>query len=48
MSSHDALWLLAAWSWRHWAWRAFVLTMVVNAAIVFARPSAHPLGVDRT
>ena len=39
-----ALWLLAAWTWRHWAWRAFVLTMIVNGAIVFARPGARPLG----
>ena len=39
-----ALWLLAAWSWRHWAWRAFVLTMIVNGAIVFARPAARPFG----
>jgi hypothetical protein len=39
------LWLLAAWTWRHWAWRAFVLTMLVNGAIVFARPMARPFGV---
>ena len=39
-----ALWLLAAWTWRHWAWRAFVLTMIVNGAIVFARPWVRPLG----
>lgn len=39
------LWLLLAWSWRHWAWRAFVLTMIVNGAIVFARPTWRPLGV---
>ena len=39
-----ALWLIAAWSWRHWAWRAFVLTMIVNGAIVFARPVARPFG----
>lgn len=38
------LWL-AAWSWRSWAWRAFVLTMIVNGAIVFARPTARPFGV---
>ncbi len=43
-----ALWLLAAWSWRHWAWRAFVLTMVVNGAIVFARPAARPFGIILT
>jgi hypothetical protein len=43
-----ALWLLAAWSWRHWAWRAFVLTMVVNGAIVFARPAARPFGAVLT
>jgi hypothetical protein len=40
-----ALWLLAGWSWRHWTWRAFVLTMMVNGAVVFARPVARPLGV---
>jgi hypothetical protein len=39
-----ALWLLAAWSWRYWAWRAFVVTMIVNGAIVFARPAARPFG----
>ena len=39
------LWLLAAWTWRHWAWRAFVLMMIVNGAIIFARPAARPLGV---
>jgi hypothetical protein len=39
-----ALWLLAAWSWRHWLWRAFVLVMIVNGAIVFARPAARPFG----
>ena len=39
-----ALWLLAAWSWRHWAWRAFVVMMIVNGAIVFARPVARPFG----
>ena len=39
-----ALWLLAAWSWRHWAWRAFVVTMIVNGTIVFARPAARPFG----
>jgi hypothetical protein len=38
-----ALWLVA-WSWRHWAWRGFVLMMMVNGAIVFARPEARPLG----
>ena len=38
-----ALWL-AAWAWRHWAWRAFVLLMIVNGAIVFARPAARPFG----
>jgi len=38
------LWLLAAWTWRHWAWRAFVLMMIVNGAIIFARPAARPLG----
>ncbi len=39
-----ALWLTVAWRWRHWAWRAFVLVMVVNGAIVFARPFARPFG----
>lgn len=39
-----ALWLLVAWTWRHWAWRAFVLTMIANGAIVFARPWVRPLG----
>jgi hypothetical protein len=39
------LWLCAAWTWRHWAWRAFVVTMLVNGAIVFARPLARPFGV---
>jgi hypothetical protein len=33
-----------AWSWRHWAWRAFLLTMIANGAIVFARPAARPFG----
>jgi len=40
-----ALWLAAAWTWRQWLWRAFVLTMVINGAIVFARPAARPAGV---
>jgi hypothetical protein len=40
-----ALWLLPAWQWRHWLWRAFVLTMIVNGAILFARPAARPFGV---
>jgi hypothetical protein len=39
------LWLVAAWSWQHWAWRALVATMVINGAIVFARPVARPFGV---
>jgi hypothetical protein len=39
-----ALWLLAAWSWQHWAWRVFVMMMIVNGAIVFARPMARPFG----
>jgi len=39
-----ALWLLVAWSWRHWAWRTFVLMMIANGAIVFARPVARPFG----
>jgi hypothetical protein len=43
-----AAWLLAAWRWRHWAWRAFVLVMVVNGAIVFARPAARPFGAILT
>lgn len=40
-----ALWLLVAWPWRHWVWRVFVLMMVVNGAIIFARPAARPFGV---
>jgi hypothetical protein len=40
-----ALWLLAAWRWTHWLWRGFVLLMVVNGAVVFARPVARPFGV---
>jgi hypothetical protein len=40
-----ALWLFLAWSWRHWLWRVFVLTMIVNGAIVFARPAWRPLGM---
>jgi hypothetical protein len=36
--------LLVAWDWRHWAWRVFVLMMVANGAIVFARPAARPFG----
>ena len=39
-----ALWIVAAWTWRHWLWRLFVLTMVINATIVFARPIARPFG----
>ena len=39
-----ALWLIAAWSWRSWVWRAFVLAMIVNGAIVFARPASRPFG----
>jgi hypothetical protein len=39
-----ALWLFLAWSWRHWVWRAFVLTMIINGAFVFARPAWRPLG----
>jgi hypothetical protein len=40
-----ALWLAAAWRWTHWLWRGFVLLMIVNGAIVFARPVARPLGI---
>jgi hypothetical protein len=39
-----ALWATVAWPWRHWAWRAFVLLMVVNGAVIFARPGARPFG----
>lgn len=39
------LWLTVGWTWRHWLWRAFVLTMMINGAIVFARPAARPAGV---
>jgi hypothetical protein len=39
------LWLTVAWTWRHWVWRAFVLMMIVNGAIIFARPAARPFGV---
>jgi hypothetical protein len=39
-----ALWLTVAWGWRTWVWRAFVLTMIVNGAIIFARPMARPVG----
>jgi len=40
-----AVWLTVGWRLRHWVWRVFVLTMVVNGAVVFVRPSARPLGV---
>ena len=39
-----ALWIAVAWRWRHWLWRLFVLVMVVNGAILFARPGARPFG----
>ncbi len=39
-----ALWVTIAWRWRHWLWKLFVLVMVVNGAIVFARPAARPFG----
>jgi len=39
------LWLAVAWRWQHWLWRLFVLVMVVNGAILFARPIARPFGV---
>ena len=38
------LWLIAAWRWTHWLWRGFVLMMIVNGAILFARPIARPFG----
>ena len=40
-----ALWLLAAWQWRHWLWRGFVLLMVLNGAVLFARPLARAPGI---
>ncbi len=40
-----ALWITLAWRWRNWWWRFFVLVMVVNGAILFARPAARPFGV---
>lgn len=39
-----ALWVTKAWRWRSWLWRGFVLLMIVNGAIVFARPIARPWG----
>jgi hypothetical protein len=39
-----ALWIALAWRWRNWIWRLFVLVMVVNGAILFARPGARPFG----
>jgi hypothetical protein len=39
------LWLAFAWRWRNWWWRAFALLMIVNGAIVFARPIARPFGI---
>jgi hypothetical protein len=38
------LWATAGFRWRHWLWRAFVLLMVVNGAVIFARPGARPFG----
>lgn len=40
-----ALWVTLAWRWRNWVWRVFVLVMIVNGAIVFARPMARPWGI---
>ena len=39
------VWLVIGWRSRHWLWRTFVLVMVVNGAVIFARPAARPLGV---
>lgn len=39
-----ALWITIAWRWRNWVWRVFVLVMVVNGAVLFARPGARPFG----
>lgn len=39
-----ALWITVGWRWRHWLWRLFILVMVANGAIVFARPAARPFG----
>lgn len=39
-----ALWIAVAWRWQNWLWRLFVLVMVVNGAILFARPIARPFG----
>jgi hypothetical protein len=38
------LWITIAWRWRNWFWRVFVLVMVVNGAVLFARPAARPFG----
>lgn len=38
------LWIAVAWRWQHWLWRLFVLVMVVNGAVIFARPGARPFG----
>jgi hypothetical protein len=40
-----ALWITLAWRWQHWLWRLFVLVMMVNGAVLFARPAARPLGL---
>ena len=42
------LWLTVAWRWRHWLWRAFALMMIVNGAVIFARPAVRPFGVALT
>jgi hypothetical protein len=39
-----AVWIALAWRWRNWFWRLFVLVMVVNGAILFARPGTRPFG----
>ena len=39
-----ALWMAVAWRWQNWLWRLFVLVMIVNGAILFARPIARPFG----
>lgn len=39
-----ALWVGLGWRWRNWWWRTFVIVMVVNGAVLFARPGARPFG----
>ena len=39
-----AMWIAVSWRWQNWLWRLFVLVMVANGAILFARPMARPFG----